>query len=400
MIVSCRPLLFQPNRMAAIEIIRLMGDCVMNGLLDPSKVFLDCDTNVTQQKLPIGNLLLELCRLFWVPASINSSHDTKRNLPLYDVMCLAAEATSVLKRISKIEHYSEALRSLFSRALENDNYNFEWFLSLLAVGGNGVLSFLRPGVRLHSNATEKEISVADFNVQSVTGLRFRIEKVKNGQKKISYRMGHIWPDSIAEHLRPFHDGDVERFEKERQTTQKTGWNSLGVGSGNFGVRIEMSEVLSFLAMCFEENPKDEKTLLSCVIGLRYLSYRFSENVVFEDLDQLLQHNGILQQILKYAGEHCVYPNVTAVVQKHLDQWLEVMTGLLWFAFNDTCQGEKCCVVCCVVLCCVVLCCVVLCCVVLCCVVLCCVVLCCVVLCCVLYSSLLTLFDLLFSHIYR
>lgn len=243
-----------------MEAIRLAGDILSTNRFSELQTFGSFAENaslgpIPESSPPLGLFLISLARLFWFPSLPSPLPQT---MPLYDVMCLAAEATSVLKRLSTIRSFSQTYQMILSQGLNQK----EWSLTCLSLAGSGVLAFLRPGVRIYSDPTMEEKYIVDYSPQHV-GVPVKEVMSKN---EIAFSARTLW-SHVPTPLYPLNDDWTISFEKDKQTKQAkrlqrraTSYspyrNSL-LRKDNLGVDLDLSEVVKYLESSFSADPTDE-----------------------------------------------------------------------------------------------------------------------------------------------
>lgn len=267
-----------------MEAIRLAGDILSTNRFSDSQTFGSFIENealggpIPTSPQPIGLFLISLARLFWFPSLPSPLPQT---MPLYDVMCLAAEATSVLKRLSMVRSFSQTFQMILSHGLNQK----EWSLTCLSLAGSGVLAFLRPGVRIYSDPTLEEKIIVDYSPQHV-GIPVKEIMSKN---EIAFSARTLW-SQVSTPLYPLNDDWAISFERDKQTKQAkrlqrkaTSYspyrNSLLRRDGS-GVDLDLSEVVRYLESSFSADAKDEGYNLFIYLFIIIITFIFSNSFLY------------------------------------------------------------------------------------------------------------------------
>jgi hypothetical protein len=164
-------------------------------------------------------------------------------------MCLAAEATSLLKRMLHLQLYSPILQTILANLLSHSKTKSDFALLSFSIGGSGVLSFVRPGGTLYGyNKT-----AIDYSPQYV-GVRVK----ETLHKETSYSSQLLWTYT-QNPIYPLNDSELECTKKTKlksaPSTQRLNlrYNYPDTPCG----LLDLAEAIHFLESSFTSTNKNE-----------------------------------------------------------------------------------------------------------------------------------------------
>jgi hypothetical protein len=276
------------------------------------------------ESVPVGLVLLSYAKMFWTQSEVLAISKIQCPYSLhspYSVMCLAAEATSTLRRWARQDQFKSIFQQLISGLSSSISGDCTVLMTLMSIFGRGVLCFLRSQIPIYSTTLfDFRMTVANYEPNTISVIM---------QQPTNRKLWRCLP------------ADDQALEKNGVPSCLTVLHTT-----------LLPHVVTFLqskisVLDSQPNPSsftqsDSEVLMCVSMSIRYIATILLDKRFDLSSSHDIVHFSFFTVLLRLAGEYFENPEYQKANQtdEHYRLLLEQNAGLLWHAHFTTSRISK------------------------------------------------------------